>query len=84
MPITDSERFERLGQDFTVILRIGARARDCTDVDDERYGDALQEFDEVVQWPRAMADCLEWGGHSGRAGDYEDSRRSARPLCRAT
>src|SRR6516225_5460984 len=62
--VADSERLKRLGQGFAVILRIGAGARDCTDVDDERHRDARHEFDEVLQRPSAVADCVEWGGHS--------------------
>jgi hypothetical protein len=48
VPIADFERLERLGQGVTVILRIGARARYGADIGNERYRDALQEFDEVV------------------------------------
>ena len=31
--------------------------------DDERHRDAPQEFDEVTQRPRAVADGIEWGEH---------------------
>src|SRR5690242_4488428 len=61
--ITDFERLQRMRQGVVVILRIGARTRHGANVDQERHRDALQEFDELRKWPRAMTDGVKWVGH---------------------
>src|SRR3974390_175936 len=67
MPVSNSERFERLRQRLVVILRVGARAWHGPNIGDERYLCVLQQIYKFINWARRVANSVERVPHAQNA-----------------
>src|SRR5262249_60551332 len=77
MFVSDRKLRQRFGKDLAVILRVGARARNGSDIGHEFDLLALQQVDEIAHRAGRMSDSEEWVGH------MRDNSPAQEPKCGA-